>query len=73
MVCVDTPTPPTPAISAALVTRPSTAPNTVGRNQPPDTSRCRCDQPAACAASMVAGSADVVSRRERSADQAPSS
>src|ERR1700734_1288628 len=51
--CDDTPPPPSPAISEALVTRPSTAPNTVGRSQPPDTSRCRCDQPAASAAAPV--------------------
>ena len=38
-VCVGTP-PPTPPISEALVTSPSTAPDTVGRRQPPDTSRC---------------------------------
>jgi hypothetical protein len=50
----DTPPPPTPAISEALVTRPSTAPNTVGRSEPPETSRCRCDQPAAAAAAPVA-------------------
>ena len=49
-VCAGTPPPPSPAISEALVTSPSTAPNTVGRSQPPDTSRCRCDHPAASAA-----------------------
>jgi VIT1/CCC1 family predicted Fe2+/Mn2+ transporter len=38
--------PPTPAISAALVTSPSTAPNTVGRSHTPDTSRCRWVHPA---------------------------
>src|ERR1700722_17422994 len=48
--CGATPPPPSPAISEAFVTRPSTAPNTVGRSQPPDTSRCRCDHPAASAA-----------------------
>jgi hypothetical protein len=48
--CADTPPPPSPAISELLVTSPSTAPNTVGRSQPPDTSRCRCDHPAASAA-----------------------
>ena len=31
---------PTPAISETLVTRPSIAPNTAGRSQPPDTSWC---------------------------------
>jgi hypothetical protein len=30
---------------AALVTNPSTAPKTVGRNQPPETSRCRWAHP----------------------------
>lgn len=54
--CGETPPPPTPAISAELVTSPSTAPNTVGRNQPPDTSRCRCDHPAEVAASVTAAS-----------------
>src|SRR5271165_7399914 len=49
-VCAATPPPPSPAISEALVTSPSTAPNTVGRSQPPDTSRWRCDHPAASAA-----------------------
>src|SRR6185437_5966308 len=49
-VCADTPPPPSPEIRDALVTRPSTAPNTVGRSQPPETSRCRCDQPALSAA-----------------------
>src|SRR5207248_1283968 len=53
-VCADTPPPPSPAISEALVTSPSTAPNTVGLSQPPDTSRCRCDQPAASAAAPMA-------------------
>jgi hypothetical protein len=53
-VCEDTPPPPSPAISEALVTSPSTAPNTVGRSHPPDTSRCRCDQPAARAAWRMA-------------------
>src|SRR5262245_48543373 len=53
-VCAGTPPPPSPAISEALVTSPSTAPNTVGRSQPPDTSRCRCDQPAASAAAPMA-------------------
>src|ERR1700722_525982 len=48
--CGATPPPPRPAISEAFVTRPSTAPNTVGRSQPPDTSRWPCDQPAASAA-----------------------
>jgi hypothetical protein len=38
-VCAGTPPPPSPAISEALVTSPSTAPKTVGRSQPPDTSR----------------------------------
>ena len=49
-VCAETPPPPSPAISEVFVTSPSTAPNTVGRSQPPDTSRCRCDHPAASAA-----------------------
>ena len=53
-VCAETPPPPSPAISEVLVTSPSTAPNTVGRSQPPDTSRCRCDQPAASAACRTA-------------------
>ena len=53
-VCAAAPPPPSPAISEALVTSPSTAPNTVGRSQPPDTSRCRCDHPAASAASRTA-------------------
>ena len=53
-VCADAPPPPSPAISDALVTSPSTAPNTVGLSQPPDTSRCRCDQPAASAAAPTA-------------------
>ena len=50
----DAPPPPTPAISEALVTSPSTAPKTVGRRAPPETSRCRCDQPAPAAAAPVA-------------------
>jgi hypothetical protein len=50
----ETPPPPTPAISEALVTSPSTAPNTVGRSHPPETSRWRCDQPARNAAAPVA-------------------
>src|ERR1700683_5094957 len=50
----DSPPPPTPAISDALVTSPSTAPNTVGRSHPPETSRCRCDQPCRSAAAPVA-------------------
>src|SRR6202043_1784949 len=50
----ETPPPPTPAISEAFVTSPSTAPNTVGRSHPPETSRCRCDQPARNAAAPVA-------------------
>jgi len=37
-VCASTPAPPTPAISEVLVTRPSIAPNTAARNQPPETS-----------------------------------
>ena len=49
-VCADTPPPPSPEISDAFVTSPSTAPKTVGRSQPPETSRCRCDQPARSAA-----------------------
>src|SRR5260221_7435507 len=54
IVCADTPPPPSPAISEAFVTRPSTAPNTVGRSQPPETSRWPCDQPATSAAVPVA-------------------
>ena len=54
MACEEAPPPPSPAMSDAFVTSPSTAPNTVGRNQPPDTSRCRCDQPAASAAAPTA-------------------
>jgi hypothetical protein len=42
MVCDDPPPPPTPAISDALVTSPSMAPNTAGRSHPPDTSRWWC-------------------------------
>src|SRR4029453_4034728 len=38
MLCGLTPPPPTPAISAMLVTRPSIAPKTAARSQPPDTS-----------------------------------
>jgi hypothetical protein len=38
-VCDGTP-PPSPEISDALLASPSTAPNTVGRSQPPETSRC---------------------------------
>src|SRR6185437_8104278 len=53
-VCADTPPPPRPEISDALVTSPSTAPNTVGRSQPPETSRCPCDHPARNAAAPVA-------------------
>ena len=53
-VCIETPPPPSPAISEAFVTSPSTAPNTVGRSQPPATSRCRCDHPAASAACRTA-------------------
>src|SRR5580704_5440288 len=60
-VCAAAPLPPTPAISEALVTSPSTAPNTVGRSQPPDTSRCRCDHPAASAASRTARPCSPVS------------
>src|ERR1700733_11707910 len=54
IVCADTPPPPRPAISEAFVTRPSTAPNTVGRSQPPATSRCPAAQPAASAAVLTA-------------------
>jgi hypothetical protein len=39
-VCAGTPPPPRPEISEAFVTSPSTAPNTAGRSQPPETSRC---------------------------------
>src|SRR6516165_7812393 len=53
-VCIETPPPPSPAINDVFVTSPSTAPNTVGRSQPPDTSRCRCDHPAASAACWTA-------------------
>src|SRR5712671_3449840 len=60
-VCADTPPPPSPAIRDALVTSPSTAPNTVGRSQPPDTSRCPCDQPACSAAVPVAKDTSCVS------------
>jgi hypothetical protein len=45
IACDDRPPPPTPRISEALVTRPSIAPKTVGRSQPPDTSRWRCSHP----------------------------
>src|SRR5260221_254780 len=45
---------PSPAISEPFVTRPSTAPTTVGRSQPPETSRWPCDQPATSAAVPVA-------------------
>ena len=38
IVCGATPPPPTPLISAMLVTRPSIAPKTAGRSQPPETS-----------------------------------
>src|ERR1039457_1036423 len=54
MACGGASPPPSPAISDALVTSPSTAPNTVGRSHPPDTSRCRCDHPAASAAAPTA-------------------
>src|SRR5258708_12916350 len=54
IVCADTPPPPSPAISEAFVTRPSTAPNTVGRSQPPETSGGPGDQPATGAAVPVA-------------------
>src|ERR1700735_3121068 len=40
IACCDPPPPPTPAISDTLVTSPSIAPNTAGRSQPPETSRC---------------------------------
>src|SRR5580700_8838165 len=60
-VCAAAPLPPTPAISEALVTSPSTAPNTVGRSQPPDTSRCRCDHPAASAAVPTAWCGSLLS------------
>src|ERR1035441_9194017 len=48
--CDDAPPPPSPEISDAFVTRPSTAPNTVGRSHPPDTSRWPGHQPPASAA-----------------------
>ena len=51
--CPDAPPPPTPAISDRLVTRPSIAPNTAGRSQPPDTSRCWCSSAAPCATAGV--------------------
>src|ERR1700759_3043054 len=51
---VDTPPPPTPAISDALVTSPSTAPNTVGRSGPPASSRSGGAQPVAAATAPVA-------------------
>src|SRR6266487_2493661 len=38
--CRCPPPPPTPAIREMLVTRPSIAPKTAGRSQPPETSRC---------------------------------
>src|SRR5437773_504238 len=49
------PPPPTPAISETLVTRPSIAPNTAGRSQPPATSRCWCPRssPWDCAAAVM--------------------
>src|ERR1700759_2084404 len=53
-VWAETPPPPRPEISEALVTSPSTAPNTAGRSQPPETSRCPWDQPACSAAVPVA-------------------
>src|SRR6185437_3256743 len=53
-VWADTPPPPSPEISDALVTSPSTIPNTVGRSHPPETSRCECDQPDRSAAIPVA-------------------
>lgn len=62
-VCAATPPPPSPAISYAFVTSPSTAPNTVGRSQPPETSRCPCDQPAFSAASPVASDGPWISSR----------
>src|SRR6202522_467431 len=40
IACCAPPPPPTPAISDTLVTSPSIAPNTAGRSQPPETSRC---------------------------------
>ena len=40
--CPLCPLPPTRAISETFVTRPSIAPNTAGRSQPPETSRCEC-------------------------------
>src|SRR4051812_30949993 len=56
IACGDTPPPWTPAINEALVTRPSTAPNTVGRSHPPETSRCRWSHPLASAASVTGDS-----------------
>ena len=47
---------PTPAISETLVTRPSMAPNTAGRSQPPETSLCWC--PCASCCSLI--STDMV-------------
>src|ERR1700689_1783363 len=40
IACCEPPPPPTPAIRDTLVTSPSIAPNTAGRSQPPETSRC---------------------------------
>ncbi|CAM5311585.1 hypothetical protein SHIRM173S_11296 [Streptomyces hirsutus] len=58
MVCCPTEPPATPVISARLETRPSIAPNTAGRSQPPLTSRCvwlsRC---ASCSVASVSMSA----------------
>ena len=40
IACCEPPPPPTPEISDTFVTRPSIAPNTAGRSQPPETSLC---------------------------------
>jgi hypothetical protein len=55
MLLDETPPPPTPAISAMLVTRPSMAPNTAGRSQPPDTSAWWLGSSAAGVSPVTAG------------------
>jgi hypothetical protein len=46
ITCLLAPPPPTPEMSAMFVTRPSIAPKTAARNQPPETSvwwwSCAC-------------------------------
>ena len=63
MVCWPTEPPATPVISARLETRPSIAPNTAGRSQPPFTSRCvwlsRCASCSAASVSMMRHSLPV--------------